>query len=125
MGLYSVAFTRIFLFSTSLTRMFCIVLELFIDSFCLKLVCDDTRDEQLEGIEADVVHGSLQIGVVLEDGAHKVEVKFDDGVLEQMEDLLELKGVVVWDSLSLSVMFDSSMCVVVILEFSNAYSSLE
>ena len=71
------------------------------------------------------MHGSLQIGVVLEDGAHKVEVKFDDGVLEQMEDLLELKGVVVWDSLSLSVMLDSSMCVVVILEFSNAYSSLE
>ena len=64
-------------------------------SFCPKLVWEDTREEQLEGMENEVVvPGSLQIGVVLEDWAHKVDVKLDDGDVEQMEDLVELKGVV-------------------------------
>ena len=89
--------------------------------FCLKLVWDDTSDEQLEGIDTDVVYGCLQIGVVLDDWAHKVEVKLEDGDAEKIEDLVEPNGVA-WDNFSLSVGLESSTFVVVILEFSNAYS---
>ena len=74
-------------------------------------------------MDADVDCGSLIIGVVLEDWAHKVDVKFEDGDVEQ-SDLLELKGVV-QDNLSLSVLFDSSIFVVIILELSNANSLLQ
>ena len=50
-------------------------------------------------------------------------MKFDDGDVEFIDDLVELNGVV---SLSLSVMFDNSRFAVVILDVSNAsWLSLE
>ena len=50
-------------------------------------------------------------------------MKFDDGDVEFIDDLVELNGVV---SLSLSVIFDNSRFAVVMLEVSNAcWLSLE
>ena len=51
-------------------------------------------------------------------------MKLEDGDAEKIEDLVEPNGVA-WDNFSLSVGLESSTFVVVILEFSNAYSFLE
>ena len=50
-------------------------------------------DEQLEGIDNDMELGCLQMGVVLDDCAHNVDVKLEDGDAEKIEDLVEPKGV--------------------------------
>ena len=67
--MHSLVFATIFLPPHSRSVWCSKMLELFVllGSLCLKLVCEDTREEQLEGIDRDVVCGSLHIGVVLED----------------------------------------------------------
>ena len=65
------------------------LVALLVVSLLIKLVCDDLKDEQFDGIDTDKVCGVLHTGVVLDDGAHNVDVKLE--VEEDVEAYVVLK----------------------------------